>query len=183
MKKLLLPILFFIAACSNKQPDKKNENTDLIVDMNGVGTIKLEMKQAELEKLLNKKIPLTNPTDTTSGSWQDSAKINYKGADLLLLFQRNYSSPDIFVMELIRIKTSSPLCKTQAGIAVGSDKLAAITTYQDSALQLQPDVYDSTNSKSIITIHDYHDTRFIGFQIENKKVTALEMGIRFHDSE
>lgn len=86
-------------------------------------------------------------------------------------------------MELIGIKTSSPLCKTQSGITVGSDKLATITTYQDSALQLLPDVYDSTNSKSLITIHDYHDRRFISFQIENKKVTALETGIRFHDSE
>lgn len=183
MKKLLLPLLFFVAACSNKQPDKKNENIDLIVDMNGVGSIKLEMKQAELEKLLGKEIPLTNPTDTVSGSWQDSAKINYKGADLQLLFQRNYSSPDIFVMELIGIKTNSSLCKTKAGIAVGSEKLATITTYQDSALRIQPDVYDSTASKSIITVSDYHDTRFISFQLENKKVTALETGIRFHDSE
>ena len=54
------------------------QNNDYLVSLDGIGTLKLGMKQVEVEKVLNKKIPLTNPSDTISGSWQDSAKVKYK---------------------------------------------------------------------------------------------------------
>jgi hypothetical protein len=63
MRKLFLPFLFFVAACTNKQPDKKIENTDYIISMDGVEGIKLGMSQAEIPKTIGKKISLISLTD------------------------------------------------------------------------------------------------------------------------
>ena len=94
-----------------------------------------------------------------------------------------YSSSAIFYMQLTGIKTSSPRCKTKAGVGIGSEKLKTIAAYEDSSLRLQPDLYEIAPSKSTITVYDYHDTRFITFYLENKKVIAMETGIHFRDSE
>lgn len=186
MKKLLIPFLFFLGACSNKQTLKSNENNDYPVSMEGIAAIKLDMSQEELEKILNKKITLTNLTDTVSGSWQDSATIKYKEVDLRLSFQRSYIANDSFHMTVIGIRSSSPLCKTKPGIGVGADKSTIIAAYEDHFLKIIPE-FDGANEagkiRSTIIIHDNEVTRKIVFHMINNKVVSTETAIHFQDCE
>jgi len=167
MKKLILSLLILITTKANAQ------NNSYIVTMDGIGAIKIDMKQDELEKLLNKKIPLTNPWDT-SGAWYDSAKIKYKNIEIRIAFQRTYTDDKNFYMGITGMQTSSPLCKTKSGIGIGSDKLKIIAAYEDNTLIVTSDA---------ITVRDNEDRRMIVFHLKNKKVVIIEPTTYFTDSE
>ncbi|MEO7983570.1 MAG: hypothetical protein ABI688_05780 [Bacteroidota bacterium] len=188
MRKLLLPVLVFLIACNSKKDDKKpekNENTDYLVTMDGIGPLTTEMTQQEIEKVLNKKIPLNNPNDTTSGSWEDTATVEYKEAELKLSFVRTYGATDSFYMRVTGMKTSSPLCKTNSGLGVGSSKQQIIDTYDDHVLLIDPDFEDTTytrRSRSRYTINvrvDWEGPE-IRFFLKDNKVYAIEV-TSFHD--
>ncbi|MBK5271633.1 MAG: hypothetical protein JJE22_11540 [Bacteroidia bacterium] len=168
MKKTIFFLLILIAANANAQVN------DYTVTMEGIGAIKIDMKQDELEKLLNKKIPLTNPWDTVSGAWYDSAKIKYKGIDLRIEFQRTYTAENSFYMRIIAMQTSSPLCKTRSGICIGSDKLKIIAAYEDNTLIV---------TKEAIIVRDNDEERMIIFNMINKKVVSVEIATYFNDAE
>lgn len=191
MRKLLLPFLVFLIACNSKLDDKKKDetkNTDYLVSFDGIGPVKVSMKQAELEKLLNQKVPLTNPTDTISGSWEDSASIKYKEIEIKLHFVRTYEDADSFYMRITRLQTSSPLCKTQNGIRIGSAKNEIIDVFENYLLIMAPDYADTsytTRSKthySIIVREDW-EGRQIVFYLKENKVYKIEVGSFYDDSE
>ncbi|NOT49993.1 MAG: hypothetical protein HOP10_01790 [Chitinophagaceae bacterium] len=192
MRKLLLPFLIFIIACGckNARTDKKNESTDYLVSLEGIGPVKTEMSQDELEKLLNKKIPLTNPRDTISGSWMDSAFIKYKEADLRLTFVRTYaySATDSFTMRMTDMQTSSPLCKTKDGIGIGANKQQIVDAFEDHILIMEPGYADTTyttRSKTHYTIKVREDWegRELVFYLKDNKVYAIRVGSFYDDSE
>jgi plasmid maintenance system killer protein len=192
MIKLLIPILIFLAACSNKQGNKeivKNENTNYLVTLDGIGSVKTDMSQEELEKLLNKKVPLTNLTDTISGSWEDSARVQYKGADIKLSFVRSQTTTiDSFYLRITRMETSSPLCKTQNGIGIGASKQQIIDAFEDNLLIMAPDYADTTyttRSKTMysIKVRENWEGREMIFYLKDKKVYAIEVGNFYDDSE
>lgn len=191
MRKLLLPVLIFFVACTSKQSDKKtekNENTDYPVTMEGIGPVKTEMTQQELEKLLNKKVPLVNPTDTVSGSWQDSATIHYKEVEIKLDFVRTYAyaAKDSFHMRVTRMKTASPLCKTSNGIGIGDSKQKIIEAFDDRLLFLEPG-YDNDTllSKTLysVKVRESREGPQIVFYLKNNKVYSIEVGSFFDDAE
>ncbi|HSU28286.1 MAG TPA: hypothetical protein VLJ68_07890 [Chitinophagaceae bacterium] len=194
MNKIFLPIissLLFITACSNnkgKQPAPVDKNYEYLISMEGIGPVKLEMSQEELEKLLNKKIPLTNPTDTVSGSWQDTATVKYKDIDLKIHFQRNYVKGDSFYMYVIGVETSSPLGKTSSGLSLGADRSTIIDTYENNLILIWPDYLqeDTSSDKKryLIDVRDEkQNSREISFSVVNKKVVSIKAGIHFSDSE
>jgi hypothetical protein len=189
MRKLLPALLIVLAACGSKndQPDK-NVNTDYLVSLDGIGPVKTEMSQDELEKLLNKKIPLTNPRDTISGSWMDSAFIKYKEADIRLTFVRTYTANDSFYMRMIDMETRSPLCKTKNGIGIGSSKQQIINAFEDLMLFMEPDFEDTTyttRSKTLYSIkaRENREGREIAFYLKDNKVYAIIVGSFHDDSE
>lgn len=181
MKKTFFLLFTLAAAIATAQ---KNDH---LVTMDGIGAIKIGMSQEELEKLLNKKIPLTNPQDTTSGSWQDSATIKYKNIQLNVDFQRSYKEENSFYMRVIGMRTSSPLCKTRAGIGIGSDKLSIINAYENDLLIMLPDFVGDTNERSrtkySIIVRDIEKEREIVFYLKNKKVVSMEATTYWNDSE
>jgi len=192
MRKLLPLLLIVLAACGSKndEPGKKNVNDDYLVTLDGIGPVKTDMSQGELEKLLNKKIPLTNPWDTISGSWMDSALIKYKEADLRLTFVRTYaySAPDSFHMRMTDVETSSPLCKTKDGIGIGSGKKQIIDAFEDHLLFIEPDYEDTTyttrsKSRSTIKAREAREGREIIFYLKDNKVYAIKVGSFYDDSE
>lgn len=168
MKKIIFLLFISIATKASAQTN------DYIVTMNGIGAIKIDMKQEELEKLLNKKILLTNPWDTISGAWYDSAKIKYKNMDVRIAFERTYMDEKNFYMRITGMRTSSPLCKTKSGIRIGADKLKIIAAYEDNTLIVTSDA---------ITVRDNEDKRMIVFHLKNKKVILIEPTTYFSDSE
>ena len=194
MRKIHFPFfitLLFFAACGNNKEEQSSSkktvtidpNYDYLISMDGIGVVKLDMSQAELEKLLNKKIPLTNPTDTISGSWQDSATVNYKDIVLKIDFQRTYTEQDTFYMRVIAIETSSPLAKTSAGLSIGSDLSTIVDAYENNPIALGPD-FTTNKTKYLIAVRDeVVNSREIDFYLVNKKVVAIDVVIHFSDSE
>ena len=201
MKKLF-PLLccglLLLAACNNHKAGQPGtqvdtatvaQNNDYLVSMEGIGVIKIGMTQTELESLLNQKFILRNALDSAV-SWQDSVKARYNDMDLTLFFQRSYTAENIYYMYLIGLRTTSPLCKTTSGIGIGSDKLQIINATEDNDLLMGPEydnVNDTTTTKSktryLISIKNDTGTRRISFNLNNKKVEAIEVAIIFSDSE
>jgi len=187
MKKLLFLFpLAFLAICCNHHNENK-QNSDTIISMDGMGEIKIGMKQAEVEKLLNQKFILKNALDTAD-SWQDSATATYKGIDLQLYFQREYTEGNNFYMYLIGLRTSSSLCKTEPGIGMGTERSKIIAAYEDGYLSLSPDFEDDSTAnrsktKSLVNIKNEYGNKQIIFYLSNKKVVAIEAAILFHDGE
>ncbi len=193
MRKLLLPYLFLLAACGGKKEDKKpvqNENTDYLVSLDGIGLVKTSMTQEELEKMLNKKVPLTNPTDTVSGSWSDSAVVRYKDAELRMGFVRTYAymKRDSFHMRVTGMMTSSPLCKTAGGIGIGASKQEIIDAFDNYLLFMEPDYADdtyTTRSKTLylVKVREGREGPQIIFYLKDNKVYSIEVGSFYDDSE
>lgn len=191
MRKLLLPFLVFLIACNSKLNDEKNDenkNSDYLVSLDGIGPVKVSMKQAELEKHLNQKVPLTNPTDTISGSWEDSASIKYNEIEIKLHFVRTYEDADSFYMRITRLQSSSPLCKTQNGIRIGSAKNEIIDAFENYLLIMAPDYADTsytTRSKThySIKVREDWEGRQIVFYLKDNKVYNIEVGSFYDDSE
>ncbi len=187
MKKILfLFAMAFLVICCNHHNENK-QNSDTIISMDGIGELKIGMKQAAVEKLLNQRFILKNALDTAD-SWQDSATAKYKGIDLQLYFQREYTEGNNFYMYLIGLRTSSSLCKTESGIGMGTERSKIITAYEDGYLSLSPDFEDDSTAnrskiKSLVNIKNEDGNRQIIFYRNNKKVVAVEAGIVFHDSE
>ncbi len=61
------------------------QNNDCLVDMNGIGALKIGMRQDEIEKLLKQKFVLRNALDTAV-SYNDTAMAKYKNSNVQLFF-------------------------------------------------------------------------------------------------
>src|SRR5688572_5588707 len=117
-KTFLLPlIVVLLFACSqNSKSSDKTDSTNIdttnsiILSHDGIGEVKIDMYHEDLEKLLNKKVPLAKDTNELGGSSQDSIKINYKGVDMEVDFNYRYSSADTFPRKIRQIRTNSSLC-------------------------------------------------------------------------
>ncbi len=188
MKKICIIFLILVSACSTAQ------NNDYKISMNGLGALKLGMTQADLEKLLNQKIILDNHLDTINDHYQDTAKLKYKGIDVQLEFNRSYYAPNVFRMRLIGIRASSPLCKTETGIGVGSDRLKIITGYDNYHVKIQPGYYnyyqtEKGKGKSTLSILDdaastmdtFSDAYTMVFYLLNNKVVSFELKANLRD--
>ena len=190
MRKFAWPIFLFLFACSSKadQPTKENVNTDLLVSLEGIGPLKTDMYQKDLEKVLDQKLPLTNPQDTISGSFMDSAFIKYKGADMRLTFERAYAANEDIIMRMTAIETSSPLCKTKDGIGIGSSKEEIINAFPENLLVMNHDYANATDtipSKShyMITVKVQREGPQIIYRLKNNKVYSMVVGYFYDDEE
>ena len=191
MRRFFLPWLLLLAACgqqSSTSPTGKNENTDYLVSLEGIGPVKTGMSQAQLEQLLGKKIPLTNPTDTISGSWMDSARVQYKEAELALSFVRSYAyeKPDSFHMRVESLLTRSPLCTTAEGIGIGSTRQQVLRAFENNTIYMGPEYdNDTTVSKTRFLIHvrEFREGPQIVFHLLENKVVAIEVGSYYDDEE
>jgi hypothetical protein len=170
-----------------KQPEKKIENTGYTITKDGIGDIKIGMTQAELEKLLNQKLTLRHTND--ADAWSDTATAKYKDIEVSLYFDRQYNENEkIKIMELMGVSTSSPLCKTANGLGVGDERLAILSAYEDSPIDMYPEsemVNDSTwvpsKTKYNINVKDDQWDKAIIFRLLNKKVASLEASMIMGD--
>jgi hypothetical protein len=182
MKKMCFSISILIAVVATAQ------NNDYLISMKGLGKIKLGMSHSELETILNKKIVMTkNYLDTLNGYYQDTAKIKYNNADVLLEFERSYFAPYKFRMRLVGIRSGSPSCKTASGIGIGSDRSNIIREYDNYHINIYP-VYprsfkkENRNGESVIRVlddaastMDGSDAYTMVFYLLNKKVISFEL--------
>jgi hypothetical protein len=181
--------LFFILAATYATA----QNKDYTISMNGLGALKLGMTQAQLEEFLNQKIALDNHLDTNNYSYEDTARLKYKGINVELEFTRSFFAPNQFHMRLIGIRASSPLCKTATGIGIGSDRLKIIADYNNYHVKIQPgyvSYYETEKGKGKSTLSvlddaastmDGSNAYTIVFYLLNKKVVSFELKAKFYD--
>lgn len=194
MRKLLilLPVILLTACSGNEKKTEKSgkETSRYPVSMEGIGPVKVDMTQSELEQLTGKKIPLTNPTDSISGSWTDSARVQYKDLDLRLQFVRTYAyeKTDSFHMRVTAVYTESPDAATPEGIRIGSGKQAIVDAYPDKLLIMQPGFdreTDTVYSKTLyqVRIRNAWEGQEIVCYLRDNKVYALEVTSFYDDEE
>lgn len=182
MKSMYLLILLIAGACSSA-PGKEQ-----IISKDGLGSLKLGMSQADVEKLLGNEIIMTkNYLDSLNGSYEDTAQATYKNIPVQLEFHRSYNVPNKFYMRLVGIRSSSPLCKTASGIGIGSDKLKIISDYDSCHIKIEQGYVNYFNTeegkgKSTLSILDdaaYNieasDVYTMVFYLLNKKVVSFEL--------
>lgn len=174
MKNICLLLLLFVCLQSGAQ--QKNYT----VSMQGLGSLKLGMSQAEIEKLLNLHLVLDNHLDTINSPTWDTAKIKYHNIPVQLEFDKNYTAPYTFHMRLIGIRASCPLCKTSSGIGIGSDKLKILAAFDNNYVYIQPGYanYFETErgkGKSTISISDDSGQYMIRYYLMNNKVVSFEL--------
>ncbi|MEP6699745.1 MAG: hypothetical protein ABJA85_00450 [Bacteroidota bacterium] len=199
MKKttsLLFIIMLIFAACNNNKADKPRtdsdtskivQNKDYIVSKDGIGDLKIGMKQTEVEKLLSKQFNF-NAIKDSAGYWQDTVKAKYKEIEVSLYFERQYIDDDNSIMQLSGIETSSTLCQTASGIGVGDEKSTIISAYDDNPIYMGPEfeaVNDTTwlpsKTKYNINVKDDKYDKELIFHLTNKKVSSLQAAIILGD--
>jgi hypothetical protein len=173
MKKIFFLLLFAFATRVTAQ------SNDYLVTMKGIGALKIGTRQADIEKVIGKKITLKNLLNKEEG-YADTIKAKYKNIDVLLYLERQYTSDEKSEIVLQGIKTSSPLCKTNAGIGIGDDKMKIISVYENNTLYIWPDYTDDTyttrsKTKSVINVSADNSDNAITFYLTNKKVTSVEV--------
>jgi hypothetical protein len=185
-KKSVLKNIFFLVLITLFVKGSA-QNSDHLISMNGIGTIKIGMSQNEIEKILNQKFTLRNALDTAE-SWQDSATAKYKNINVLLFFQRQYTADTTFFMYLIGIKTSGTYFRTSGGVGIGADKLKIIAAYAADNICMGPEFKDESDpikSKTnyLVSVRNESGEREIVFYLRNKKVVAIEVNTIFNDEE
>ncbi|OSZ81098.1 hypothetical protein CAP36_07630 [Chitinophagaceae bacterium IBVUCB2] len=180
MKKIF-PILFmFLSATAVAQ------NKDYLISLDGLGSLKIGMSLAELQKQLQTKIIL-KVIDIDSVRLTETVKAKYKGIDLEIdLFKRQDN-----IIALDGISSSSPLCKTKSGIGIGSTKLQVIAAYDGYHIDARPDfTYVEETNKTIksktnssITIKEDREGYAIVFSLLNNKVVSFSIYPIYDDEE
>lgn len=199
MKKITSPLFIIIlifAACNNNKADKPRtdsditktvQNKDYLVSKEGIGDLKIGMKQTEVEKLLSQQFNF-NAIKDSAGYWQDTVKAKYKQIEVSLYFERQYIDDDNSIMQLAGIETSSTHCKTVSGIGIGDEKSTIISAYDDNPIYMGPQfeaVNDTTwlpsKTKYNINVKDDKYDKELIFHLTNKKVSSLEAAIILGD--
>lgn len=188
---IILFSVFALLSCNQKekqsgkkQPDKKNENPAYTISKDGLGELKIGMTQTELEKLLGQKLTLKHANDP-GDVWADTATAKYKDIEVSLYFERRYNEDeDIKIMELFAVETTSPLCKTAAGLGIGDERADVLAAFEDNPINMGPEyeqVNDSTwapsKIKYSINVKDDKWDRELIFHLVNKKVNSLAASI------
>jgi len=198
MKKifLLLATAITVISCNQKkknettkEPDKKTGDSGYTITKEGIGGIKIGMTHQELEKLLNQQLVLKHAKDKEE-VWMDTAVGKYRDIDVSLFFQPRYNEDQDApkVWELFGLSSTSPLCKTAAGIGIGDDRVAVVNGYDDNYINMGPEyeqVNDSTwlpsKTKYNVYVSFYEDDKQLFFNFLNKKISAIGVSIAMGD--
>ena len=149
-----------------------------LVTMNGIGDIKLGMKKAQVEKLVNQTFVLPQVSSKKDDVYQDTVQIMYKGMETSVIFQKVYSENDKYDIAVWEIKSNSPQLKTKSGIGIGDDKLKIVTTYEGYVIWIMPEYENDysikSKTRSSVWLHG-DDGNVIIFYLDKNKVTAMSV--------
>lgn len=174
MKLLTALLLLFFSLCIYAQ--------STAVTMAGIGDIKLGMKKAEFEKLLNRSFKFPHLTTKNDDAFQDTIRINYKGMEADVMFQKEYSEDEKYDIAVWEIRSKSPQLKTKSGIGIGDDKYKIISTYEGYVIWIMPEYENNytikSKTRSSIWLHG-DSGHVIIFYLDNNKVSA--MGVSYFE--
>jgi len=175
LPKMKLLYIFLLLLSSFALKAQLNSFT---VTMAGIGDIKLGMKKADFEKLVNQTFKLPRLTAKNDDSYQDTVHVNYKGLDADVVFQKEYSDENKFNIVVWAVRSNAPQLKTRSGIGIGDDKIKIITAYPDFTIWLMPeyekDYTVKSKTKSTVWLHGDSGNVII-FYLENGKITGMSV--------
>jgi hypothetical protein len=150
----------------------------ITVTMAGIGDIKLGMKQAEVERLLNRTLKLPHTNAGNDDYYQDTVHITYKGLDADLIFQRDYIDDKKYTVNVYEIRSSNPLIRTRSGIGIGDDKYKIIRAYEGYTIWIMPEYENNdrvkSKTRSSVWLHG-DDGGLIIFYLDNNRVTGMSV--------
>jgi hypothetical protein len=171
--KLLATLGLLILALSIKA-----QIASTTVTMTGMGDIKLGMKKADFEKMLNQKFKMAHLSSKNDEYYQDTVHINYKGLEADVVFQKEYTDSDKYDITIWEIRSNSPQIKTKSGIGIGDDKYKIISTYEDFTIWIMPEYENNytikSKTKSTIWLHGDSGNVII-FYLDSNKVTGMSV--------
>jgi hypothetical protein len=139
MKNILLLILLFITIRNYAQQTYS-------ATMNGIGPFKLNMKKAEVEKLLGKEIKLKS---LLKENWNyDTLSYEYNNIPFTFVFDRQSIGDKSYDVVVREIKSNSTSLKTPSGITIDDDKIKIINTYEAYTIWIVPDYENDYTSRS-----------------------------------
>jgi hypothetical protein len=172
MKLLPVFLLLFLSLAV------KAQTSSTTVTMTGMGDIKLGMKKADFEKLVNQKFKMPHLSAKNDEYYQDTVHVNFKGLEADVIFQKEYSDSDKYDIAIWEIRSTSPQIKTKSGIGIGDDKYKIISTYEDFTIWIMPEYENNytTRSKTKSTIWLHGDSgNVIIFYLDSNKVTGMSV--------
>ena len=171
--KLLYTVLFLLSSSVLKA-----QSNAFTVTMAGIGDIKLGMKKADLEKLINQTVNLPHLATKNEDYYQDTVHVNYKGLEADVIFQKEYSDENKFNIVVWEVRSNASQLKTKSGIGIGDDKIKIVTTYPDFTIWLMPeyekDYTVKSKTKSTVWLHGDNGGVII-FYLENGKITGMSV--------
>jgi hypothetical protein len=155
------------------------QNNPALVSLNGISDIKVGMKKAELEKLLNQNFKLPHLSKNDNEYYQDTVHITYKGTEAEVIFQKEYTDNKKYEIVVWEVRSSSRQLKTKSGIGMGDDKLKIINAYQDYTIHIIPeyenDYKTKSKSRSSVWLFGDEGDRVIIFHLTYNKVTSVSV--------
>lgn len=190
MKNLILFLAtnFILFSCNQKkddkkQPEKKTTKSEYTVTNDGIGELKIGMRDKELEKILDQQFSFQMLVDSP-GYWMDTVSAKYKDIDVELLFERLNGDSDSTYMQLFGVQTNSALCKTAFGAGVGDNRATILEPYDDRSIFMGPDwemindtTWEPSKTKYTVSVKDDKWGREINFHLVNKKVISLGVSL------
>lgn len=190
MKNFLLTLtaVMLLFSCNQKkETDTKTitrvEKNEYTISNEGLGAMKVGMRDSELEKLLTQRFSFQTIVDSP-GYWVDTIQAKYKDAEVSLIFERVNGDTDSTFMQLLGVETSSPLCKTEYGVGIGDDRAAILAPYDDHSIYMGPEyelINDTTwamsKTKYSVSVRDDKWAHQLIFHLVNKKIVSL--GVSF----
>ena len=170
MKKLMLLLLLCIAA-------KLQAQQTYTVSMTGMGPFKINMKKAELEKLLGTEITLK---DILKEEWNfDTLSFNYNGAPFTFVFDKLFKDDKNYDVIVREITSSAPGLKTPSGIAIGDDKIKIINAYELYTIWIVPDYekdyFTRSKTNTSIWVQGEESGNTIIFHLCMNKVASISV--------
>jgi hypothetical protein len=173
MKPASIVLLLILSMATHAQ------NNLSTISMNGISDIKVGMKKAELEKLLNQSFTLPHLSKNDNDYYQDTVQITYKGTKADVIFQKDYSGEKKYDMVVWEVRSSSKQLKTKSGIGIGDDKLKIINAYQDFTIHIIPeyenDYKTKSKTRSSVWLFGDEGDRVIIFHLTYNKVTSVSV--------
>ncbi len=174
---LFLSLLIALTATAQNNP------ADYQVTLNGIGPFKINMKKTDVEKLLGYRI--STPHNSNKDSYtNDTVKVSYKEMEIALVFYQNYIAENKTELAIWSVESSSPLLKTKSGIAIGDDKIKAITTYDGYNMNISYEwsqgsngEYKKSKNKSQIMLMGENSISVIYFKMTDNKITGFETAV------
>ena len=150
------------------------------VSSTGVGDIKINMTQQQVEKVTGKAISLK----TTSGeSYEmDTILVNYKEIPVTILFYTvGGDETNKPLKKVYSITASHPSLQTRSGFTLGSDKFDIVKKLDGMNLTLQPDWNMQTKPDkakySVLMLTDGENGTMLIMYFENNKLTGFQVTI------